>query len=105
MSVDLPAPFSPQIAWISPRRTSRLTFSSALTPGKVLVIERISRMLSAMDYVVLVCSMVPEPVCGRCAPRCAPRCASVLGGAGLPPGPPVGQVDVAGGAAGPGSGI
>src|SRR3954451_21780292 len=99
MSVDLPAPFSPQIAWISPRRTSRLTFSSALTPGKVLVIERISRMLSAMDYVVLVCSLVPEP--GVRAPQrrvlqvwC--ECAA---------GPPVGQLELAGGAAGPGSGI
>jgi hypothetical protein len=53
MSVDLPAPFSPQIAWISPRRTARETSASALTPGKVLVIERISRMLSSMDSVVL----------------------------------------------------
>jgi hypothetical protein len=42
MSVDLPAPFSPQIAWISPARTCSVTSSSALTPGKVLVIERIS---------------------------------------------------------------
>src|SRR5215213_5100118 len=100
MSVDLPAPFSPQIAWISPRRTSRLTFSSALTPGKVLVIERISRMLSAMDYVVLVCSLVPEPVCGRCAP-----CGAFVRGARVRPGSPVGEVEVASGAAGPGSGI
>src|SRR3954452_9232871 len=44
MSVDLPAPFSPQIAWISPGVTSRLTSLSALTPGNVLVIERISRI-------------------------------------------------------------
>src|SRR5215218_11136956 len=42
MRVDLPAPFSPQIAWISPRRTWRLTSESALTPGKVLVLPRIS---------------------------------------------------------------
>src|SRR4051812_43868479 len=48
MSVDLPAPFSPQIAWISPRRTDRLTSCSALTPGKVLVIPRIRRMSSVM---------------------------------------------------------
>src|SRR3954462_2054579 len=54
MRVDLPAPFSPQIAWISPRPTDNETFSSALTPGKVLVMERISRMKSSMDSVVLV---------------------------------------------------
>src|SRR3954454_1242145 len=58
MRVDLPAPFSPQIAWISPRRTASETFSSALTPGKVLVMERISRMLSSMDSVVLVLVLV-----------------------------------------------
>src|SRR3954453_4528108 len=58
MRVDLPAPFSPQIAWISPRRTASETFSSALTPGKVLVMERISRMLSSMDSVVLVLVVV-----------------------------------------------
>src|SRR4051794_10674829 len=58
MRVDLPAPFSPQIAWISPRPTASETFSSALTPGKVLVMERISRMLSSMDSVVLVLVVV-----------------------------------------------
>src|SRR5690606_32425434 len=45
MSVDLPAPFSPQIACTSPARTSRLTSCSARTPGKDLEIERISKML------------------------------------------------------------
>src|SRR6478609_3156214 len=44
MRVDLPAPFSPQIACTSPRRTSRVTSCSALTPGNSLVIWRISRM-------------------------------------------------------------
>ena len=39
--VDLPAPFSPQMAWISPRSTVSETSCSALTPGKVLVIDRI----------------------------------------------------------------
>jgi hypothetical protein len=34
MSVDLPAPFSPTTAWISPARTPRLTLLSAFTPGK-----------------------------------------------------------------------
>src|SRR5947208_16136594 len=32
-SVDLPAPFSPTSAWISPARTSKSTASSARTPG------------------------------------------------------------------------
>jgi len=45
MSVDLPAPFSPTTAWISPARTARLTSLSAFTPGNVLVMPRISRML------------------------------------------------------------
>src|SRR5687767_9271251 len=44
MRVDLPAPFSPTRAWISPASTVRLTSSSALTPGNVLVIPRISRI-------------------------------------------------------------
>src|SRR3954469_7480227 len=44
MRVDLPAPFSPTMAWISPALTARLTLFSAFTPGKVLVIPRISRM-------------------------------------------------------------
>ena len=44
ISVDLPAPFSPQIAWISPRWTVIETFDSALTPGNSLLMSRISRM-------------------------------------------------------------
>src|SRR5471030_2139128 len=44
MSVDLPAPFSPTIAWISPARTVRLTLSSATTPGNVFRMPRISRI-------------------------------------------------------------
>src|SRR5262245_29158856 len=35
MSVDLPAPFSPTSAWISPARTSKETPFSARTPGKL----------------------------------------------------------------------
>ena len=38
MRVDLPAPFSPQMAWISPSATARLMSSLATTPGNVLVI-------------------------------------------------------------------
>src|ERR1051325_7036223 len=43
MSVDLPAPFSPTSAWTSPRWRSNETRSGASTPGKRLVIWRISR--------------------------------------------------------------
>src|SRR5258706_9537427 len=38
MRVDLPAPFSPTIAWIVPLRTVRLTSELATTPGNLLVI-------------------------------------------------------------------
>src|SRR5690606_26396921 len=55
MRVDLPAPFSPQIACTSPARTSRLTSCSARTPGKDLEIERISGCLPA----------IPPPPPGR----------------------------------------
>src|SRR5258706_519557 len=44
MSVDFPAPFSPMRASTSPRRNSRLTPSSANTPGKRLEIDCIRRM-------------------------------------------------------------
>ena len=42
MSVDLPAPFSPTTAWISPARQSRSTPWSTSTPRKLLRIPRIS---------------------------------------------------------------
>ena len=32
IKVDLPAPFSPTTAWISPARTARVTSLSAVTP-------------------------------------------------------------------------
>ncbi len=41
--VDFPAPFSPTIAWISPRRTARETPSRACTPGKALETQVIVR--------------------------------------------------------------
>ena len=40
MRVDLPAPFSPTIAWIVPRATSMLMSSFAITPGNRLPIPR-----------------------------------------------------------------
>src|SRR6185369_13668458 len=42
ISVDFPAPFSPTRAWISPGFRSKETPSSASTPGKRLVMARIS---------------------------------------------------------------
>src|SRR5579859_48583 len=40
--VDLPAPFSPTRAWISPFETVRFTLSLAITPGQLLLMPRIS---------------------------------------------------------------
>src|SRR5690606_31837408 len=40
ISVDLPAPFSPRSAWISPARRSKSTPSSARVPGNTLVSDR-----------------------------------------------------------------
>jgi hypothetical protein len=51
MSVDLPAPFSPQIAWTSPAATVIDTSLSAFTPGNSLVMERISRIGTASGIV------------------------------------------------------
>ncbi len=39
ISVDLPAPFSPTSAWISPGTTEKLIRSLAMTPGKRLVMS------------------------------------------------------------------
>ncbi len=41
--VDLPAPFSPSTAWISPGATDSDTASLALTPGYCLLMRRSSR--------------------------------------------------------------
>src|SRR4051794_8238403 len=80
MRVDLPAPFSPQIAWISPRSTDIDTSCSALTPGKVLVMACISRMgLATRPPSFVVQGPSPVPVLmgstrptGRQAPSRAP---------------------------------
>jgi hypothetical protein len=42
MAVDLPAPFSPTMAWMVPGATARLTRSLASTSPKRLVISRSS---------------------------------------------------------------
>src|SRR3954469_14199864 len=47
--VDLPAPFSPRIAWTSPGRTSRSTSRRTGTPKKLFVMPRISRMGAGAD--------------------------------------------------------
>src|SRR4051812_9249570 len=47
------------MAWISPRRTSRLTSDSARTPGNVLVMPCICRMCSLIGLFVL-----PDPGTG-----------------------------------------
>src|SRR5689334_17433923 len=57
MRVDLPAPFSPQIAWISPSSTERLTLLSAFTGPKLFSISRISRITPA-DAVAIRSSAV-----------------------------------------------
>ena len=45
MSVDFPAPFSPMSAWISPDRRKKSTSSRASTPGKAIVMPRISTIV------------------------------------------------------------
>ena len=50
ISVDLPAPFSPTTAWISPACTARFTSRSAVTPGKRLVMPRMSRRTDMPPY-------------------------------------------------------
>ena len=45
ISVDLPAPFSPTIAWISPRRTVSSMSRLATTPGNRLVMPRSSHRI------------------------------------------------------------
>ena len=54
-SVDLPAPFSPSSAWISPAPTSKSTSSSACTPGKRLLIPVMRSRGSVMRLPELDC--------------------------------------------------
>src|SRR4051812_39506884 len=53
ISVDLPAPFSPNSTWISPCARSKLTPSSACTPGKRFEISMASRSLWALVWISL----------------------------------------------------
>src|SRR6478736_10017157 len=94
MRVDFPAPFSPQIAWISPRWTARLTFESALTPGKVLVIPRISRMVSLTSPTSLWGGWFPGCGGGSCSlPPPFPRIGGCRGSETELLGGPVAGVD------------
>ena len=47
-SLDEPSSYSPTTPWISPWLTTRFTSESARTPGNVLPMPRISRIVSAM---------------------------------------------------------
>src|ERR1700761_4336697 len=49
ISVDLPAPFSPNSTWTSPRRKSKSTPSKAITPGKRFEILESSRRRSPVS--------------------------------------------------------
>jgi hypothetical protein len=54
-SVDLPAPFSPTSAWISPRARLKLTLSSACTPGNDLSMLSITTMSVAGPVISSLC--------------------------------------------------
>jgi hypothetical protein len=56
MRVDLPAPFSPQMAWTWPRSTSMVTPSRARTPLKSFVMSRIVRMVDIAYRFRFLCS-------------------------------------------------
>src|SRR6266513_935078 len=64
MRVDLPAPFSPTSAWISPRRSSKRQLRSAWTPGKSLLIPSISTSTSptASGTIPPTGRMGPSPI-------------------------------------------
>ncbi len=51
MSVDLPAPFSPTTAWISPALRSKSTSVRACTPGKAFEMPRMESSGALSDTV------------------------------------------------------
>src|SRR5438105_14551959 len=65
MRVDLPAPFSPTSAWISPRRSSKRQLRRAWTPGKSLLIPSIStsRSPTASGTTPPTGRKGPSPIC------------------------------------------
>src|SRR6266568_909053 len=66
ISVDLPAPFSPTRAWISPRLRSTLTPSRALTPGKDLVMLFISSSEGAIFRIAFTAADFVTPQLRHC---------------------------------------
>ena len=74
ISVDLPAPFSPAIAWISPRRSSKSTPRSAWIAPNDLLTSAIFRTTSSV--------MVGASV-GNASPQGAGQPAAVGGPAGM----------------------
>ena len=60
ISVDLPAPFSPPSAWISPRAISRSMSDSAFTPGKLFVMW-LSLSIASIGFSVRRAPAVPPP--------------------------------------------
>ncbi len=67
ISVDLPAPFLPTRAWISPSRTSKETPSRARTPGNVLMMLVISTTLPPLTLSI---AAYPANRVSGGAPRC-----------------------------------
>src|SRR5437870_8093455 len=66
ISVDLPAPFSPTRAWISPWLRSTLTPSRALTPGKDLVMLFISSSEGAIFRIAFTAADFVRPQLRHC---------------------------------------
>src|SRR5918998_4999651 len=83
MRVDLPAPFSPTMAWTSPRRTVRWTSLLATTPGKRLVMPVSttaggSSVRTDVELLIVECSSYHAPGPVRAFPHRA-RCWCLLG--------------------------
>ena len=79
--VDLPAPFWPMMAWTSPVKRRKSTPDSAFTPGKTLLIFRISRTGAASG---IPSTSGHQVRCGRrhSAPAGPRRSAVLVGRAG-----------------------
>ena len=92
ISVLLPAPFSPSRAWISPGRIDRSMPSLATTPGKRLLMPRISRA-GATARAAISGSIVIPP---------AARSAAAVAGSGVAAviEPPAGVAEPGGGSVG-----
>ncbi len=58
ISVDLPAPFSPTMAWMVPLRTTMSMSEFATTPGKRLVIPRSSTAGAAASIVGVASAVI-----------------------------------------------